>query len=89
MSAAKNYRKKPIVVEAFKFPGPMTQVCPWLLDAMDNGTVNVTDDYISIKTLEGTMNAFPGDWVILGIHGEIYPCKPDIFEATYELEFHP
>lgn len=38
-----------------------------------------------IETLEGNMKASPGDWIIKGIKGEIYPCKPDIFEATYEL----
>ena len=39
---------------------------------------------IEIETLEGTMKADPGDWIITGIKGEQYPCKPDIFEATYE-----
>ena len=43
-----------------------------------------TDVEISIPTLEGTMIANPGDWIITGIKGEQYPCKPDIFEATYE-----
>jgi hypothetical protein len=39
---------------------------------------------VEIKTLEGTMVANPGDWIIRGVKGELYPCKPDIFEATYE-----
>jgi hypothetical protein len=39
---------------------------------------------ISIRTIEGTMDATPGDWIIKGVAGEFYPCKPDIFEATYE-----
>jgi hypothetical protein len=39
---------------------------------------------IEIETLEGTMTATPGDWIICGVQGELYPCKPDIFEATYE-----
>jgi hypothetical protein len=43
-----------------------------------------TDVQIEIKTPEGTMIANPGDWIITGIKGEKYPCKPDIFEATYE-----
>lgn len=37
-----------------------------------------------IETLEGTMKASPGDWIIIGVKGEVYPCKPDIFEMTYE-----
>lgn len=44
-----------------------------------------TDVEITIETLEGKMLASPGDWIITGIHGEKYPCKPDIFEKTYEL----
>lgn len=43
-----------------------------------------TQKKISIETLEGTMTAEPGDWIITGIHGEQYPCKPDIFKETYE-----
>ena len=44
-----------------------------------------TDVEITIDTLEGRMIASPGDWIITGVHGEKYPCKPDIFEKTYEL----
>lgn len=43
-----------------------------------------TDTEVVIQTLEGTMRANPGDWIITGVKGEKYPCKPDIFEATYE-----
>lgn len=43
-----------------------------------------TEEELSIETLEGTMIAKPGDWIITGIHGEQYPCKPDIFAKTYE-----
>ncbi len=43
-----------------------------------------TEETIQIKTLEGIMTALPGDYIITGIHGEQYPCKPDIFEQTYE-----
>jgi hypothetical protein len=42
-----------------------------------------TDEEVSIETLEGTMKANKGDWIIKGVNGEIYPCKPDIFEKTY------
>ncbi len=44
-----------------------------------------TDVEIIIETLEGKMIALPGDWIITGVHGEQYPCKPDIFEETYSL----
>jgi hypothetical protein len=43
-----------------------------------------TDKPLDIETLEGTMHADPGDWIITGVHGEKYPCKPDIFALTYE-----
>lgn len=48
------------------------------------GEVRRQGDVLYIGTLEGTMAATPGDWIIRGVKGEIYPCKPDIFEATYE-----
>ena len=44
-----------------------------------------TDNEVDIPTLEGTMHASVGDYIITGVRGEQYPCKPDIFEATYEL----
>lgn len=44
------------------------------------------DEALSIDTLEGTIHASPGDWIIKGVKGEFYPCKPDIFEATYDPE---
>jgi len=43
-----------------------------------------TDVEMEIETLEGTMKASPGDWIITGVNGENYPCKPDIFEKTYD-----
>lgn len=43
-----------------------------------------TNEELMIQTLEGNMKASPGDWIITGVHGEKYPCKPDIFEKTYE-----
>jgi hypothetical protein len=61
----------------------------WMEDAFTNGTIAVHPgdrDYalLAIKAPEGTMIAEPGDWIIRGVKGELYPCKPDIFEATYE-----
>ena len=49
---------------------------------------NVGDgfNWLEIETLEGIHRAMPGDWIIRGVKGELYPCKPDIFEATYEAE---
>jgi hypothetical protein len=44
-----------------------------------------TEEWLDIHTLEGTMTAAPGDWIVTGVKGERYPCKPDIFEQTYEL----
>lgn len=69
---------------------------PWLQDAWNGGrgplsiesqTAARKEDWrgwVEIKTLEGVMRADPGDWIIRGVKGELYPCKPDIFEATYE-----
>lgn len=82
------YRKKPIVIEAFQFTDPFTCTDPmiplWFVDAVDIGKVRSAPTCVLIKTLEGEMMASIGDWIIRGVKGEIYPCKPDIFEATYE-----
>ena len=75
------YRKKPVVIEAYRigdFENPMP--LGWLT-CQHYGN---RDDYIEIETLEGRMRGNRGDWIIKGIKGEFYPCKPDIFEATYE-----
>jgi len=84
------YRKKPVVIEAFQWTGGPDQIedPPWIVDALRSGVVHMhsheTGIRMCIKTLEGTMHADIGDFVIRGIKGELYPCKPDIFEATYE-----
>lgn len=82
------YRKKPVEVEAVKFvPGEM--LVDWLCNAVLEDRIDIyhMDDTscMYIKTLEGIMVAREGDYIIRGVKGEIYPCKPDIFEATYEL----
>ena len=75
------YKKKPIIIEAFKW---MYDVAPeWWVKRRDL-MIEVQTGAVLIPTLEGKMEAKPGDWIIQGIKGEIYPCKPDIFEATYE-----
>ncbi len=82
------YRKKPVVIEAWQFNAPMFMPQPgWLHDAMCSGKIYYQGGkrpYYTIETLEGNMRAMSGDWIIRGIKGEIYPCKPDIFAAIYE-----
>lgn len=80
------YVKKPVVIEAWQF-GSREVKPDWLYDAQDRGLVryNMNGDRIYIDTLEGSMMARKGDYIIRGIHGELYPCKPDIFKETYEL----
>lgn len=79
------YRNKLVVIEAFKWTGDKTQVEDpiWIVDEIRKGTAIVKYPYLEIKTLEGIMKANVGDYIIKGISGEIYPCKPDIFELTY------
>lgn len=85
------YRKKPVVIEAEQFEtnnevgSPnMDKIVNWVNQGRDTVGAwhNGTD--IFIVTLEGTMKVEVKDWIICGVKGEFYPCKPDIFEATYE-----
>lgn len=84
------YRKKPVVIEAWcnTEDAPHRSRTPeWLVKAADDGVIwwsGGYHGYFTIQTLEGEMRAEYGDWIIKGIKGELYPCKPDIFEATYE-----
>jgi hypothetical protein len=91
------YRKKPVVIEAFRMgvdPRP-----DWFQDEVTAGNITThlvsgeADDsnpwnhkktYCLIRTLEGIMRGEYGDYIIQGVRGEVYPCNPDIFEATYE-----
>jgi len=82
------YRKKPVVIEAFRLGDEWPD---WWADKISTNEITTEYDgssrgfnYALIKTLEGTMRAERGDWIIKGVKGEIYPCKPDIFEQTYE-----
>lgn len=79
------FRKKPIVIEAVLFDGSENSIIE-ILDLKDGDTKSLRVDAgrILIHTLEGVMEANKGDYVIKGVKGEIYPCKPDIFEQTYE-----
>jgi hypothetical protein len=86
MTAGK-YRKKPVVIDAYRFDNRIWNHPPfWLTSKQDDGTIRVETNPLAmfIHTLEGEMRADEGDWIIKGVKGEIYPCKPDIFEATYE-----
>lgn len=82
------YCKKPVTIEAFKYSYnyPNEKYYPdWFHKACDKKTVWMhTDGNIRITTLEGDHIVSEGDYVIQGIKGELYPCKPDIFEQTYE-----
>lgn len=77
------FRKKPVVIEAEQLLAGMQG--DLLAEAIVGGHA-VTDDLdqVIIETLEGTMCGRPGDWLIKGVNGEFYPCKPDIFAKTYE-----
>ena len=87
------YRKKPVIIEAIKWDGnnlaeiikftglhPSAQKWTW-----EEYKHVVKADGLKIFTLEGPLLASVGDWIIRGVKGEFYPCKPDIFDSTYEL----
>ena len=79
------FRKKPKVIEAVLWNGTqVSEVTEWISDALHRDTIMRFGDKVVIKTLEGNMIANPGDYIIKGVKGELYPCKPDIFEQTYE-----
>ena len=86
------YRKKPVEVEAFQIQWDTMDrrwYPTWFDDAVARGVVyqKANPDYpveCTIRTLEGEMDANLGDYIIKGVNGELYPCKPDIFEKTYE-----
>jgi len=80
------YRKKPVVIDAIQWTGSNWQeVHDWIMqwDLQDPG-VSCLKGIVTIDTLEGVMTASKKDFIIRGIQGEFYPCKPDIFEASYE-----
>lgn len=83
------FRKKPVVIEAMQLP-PVYDIDgrlvfdDWIVKAQGYRKCRYVGDKMKIPTLEGEMIANPRDWIIRGVKGEIYPCKPDIFAATYE-----
>ena len=79
------YRKKPVEIEAMQLTENNTCDVLTFCNSCGDIVASNEDGTISIKTLEGTMVANIGDYVIKGVAGEFYPCKPDIFEATYDI----
>lgn len=90
------YRKKPVVIEAFQYDGDLKgsngdyYVPQFAIDAFEKGVL-IYDSVdggppceLFVNTLEGNLHVSVGDYLIQGVKGELYPCKPDIFEATYE-----
>lgn len=90
------YCKKPVVIEAITFEefvqhgrdsgATIVNGMPWSFSYNDHPITHENDECYLIPTLEGTHNFTPADMLITGVKGEIYPCKKDIFAATYELE---
>lgn len=92
------FRKKPVVIEAMRWPGLPDITGPdrrnelnymdvfddWMVANQGDRKCKYRGNKVIIPTLEGDMEAAPGDWIIRGVQGELYPCKPDIFAATYE-----
>lgn len=79
------YRKKPVVIEAVRWDGNLRSLLVFEgLDGSRDFTLVDGGPKLAITTLEGTMTAAIGDWIIRGVKGELYPCRADIFEATYE-----
>ena len=85
------YRKKPMVIEAFRYG--IDYIPDWFMDKVTSNDVILRNNpnfmpesecYCEIRTLEGVMRGNYGDYIIKGVHGEIYPCKADIFNETYE-----
>lgn len=88
------YRKKPVIIEAITFDdlvrhglktgANIVNGMPWSFNYAGHPITHENDDCYLIPTLEGTMKMTSGDMLIVGVKGEIYPCKREIFDATYE-----
>ena len=84
------FRKKPVIIDAELFDGGFVSTSH-IVSEFTLGKARAKDidgrgiQTLAISTLEGEMTANIGDWIIKGVNGEFYPCKPDIFEKTYEL----
>lgn len=98
-TAPRKYTKRPVSIEAIQWDGKAesaVSIINWIISHGHNASYecvpnletfacsgNEEDHVIKIRTLEGDMTASAEDWIIRGVQGEFYPCKPDIFEATY------
>ena len=81
----KKYRKKPIVIEAIQWTGNnWSEIGSWMNSVKTNSIYHTNLNEVWIDTLEGIMTGGVGDYIIKGIKGEFYPCKADIFEASYD-----
>ena len=78
------FRKKPVVIEAMQWPGDTPETRVAVREFVD-ANIDESGGGLKIETLEGWMTVSPGDWIIRGVQGEFYPCKPDIFAATYDV----
>lgn len=87
------YRKKPVVIEAWRWTGEVTEELkdivtkPPFVFSYESKSLNCNEVVLklTVETLEGTMIISAGDYIIRGVNGEYYPCKPYIFEKTYEI----
>ena len=79
------YRKKPVEIEAVQWTGDnATEIAEFSKTSNRYVEVDEANKFVKIGTLEGVMTASLNDFIIKGVQGELYPCKPDIFEQTYE-----
>lgn len=78
------FRKRPVEIEAVRFTGNFDEV-----ERFVGGDAEFRNGELVVATLEGPLRASPGDWIIKGVEGEFYPCKPDIFAKTYESADRP
>lgn len=80
------YRKKPVVIGAVQWSGNnLNEILDFMKDKQPNYYEDDEQKLLTIQTLEGNMIASVGDYIIKGVQGELYPCKPDIFKQTYEV----
>ena len=96
MNKEMTFRKRPVEVQCVQYTRRFAWP-EWFHDRVSQGTVKVFGTgkfatptepcYCTIETLEGTHRCDEGDWIIQGVKGELYPCKPDIFEMTYEVVY--
>lgn len=85
------FRKKPVQIEAVRVADALraaghawADLPKWIADAYEEGKILFLPNVVEIATLEGRMIGQRADWIIRGVQGELYPCKPEIFAATYE-----